>query len=174
MPARLRRSSLKLVFVFFAALAAIVAQDPTSYLTPGVLRVGDKLACRCGGCRNTVGTCPMIRCSSADPIRRRIYDLQKAGMSDAAIVNAIVREDGIVALAAPPAQGIGGVITWTMPGLALLIGFFIYSRYVRRNRKQPEPLSAADRAMIERFRSQIDRELGETSELGKDGPKTRK
>jgi cytochrome c-type biogenesis protein CcmH/NrfF len=84
-------------------------------------------------------------------------------MSDANIVNAIVREEGVVALAAPPAD-IGGVITWMMPAVALLIGFFIYSRFVRRNRKDPEPLSAADRAMIDRFRAQIDRELDEFPE----------
>ncbi len=103
----------------------------------------------------------MLHCSSADPMRRRIYDMQHKGMGDSDIVNAIVREEGIVALAAPPAQGFGGVLTWIMPGIALLIGFFIYSWYVRRHRKQPEPLSAGDRAAIERFRAQIERELDE-------------
>lgn len=161
MPARLRRCNLKLLIAFFATLAALVAQDPTSYLTPDVMRVGDKLACRCGGCRNTVGNCPMLHCGSADPMRRRIYEMQRKGMSDGNIVNTIVREEGIVALAAPPAQGFGGVITWIMPGVALLIGFFVYSWYVRRNRKNPEPLSSTDQATIDRFRAQIDRELGE-------------
>ncbi|MBV9155076.1 MAG: cytochrome c-type biogenesis protein CcmH [Acidobacteriaceae bacterium] len=164
MPVRLRQWNLKLVIAFFAALAAVVAQDPTSYLTPDVLRVGDKLACRCGGCRNTVGNCPMLHCGSADPMRRKIYEMQKRGLSDANIVSAIVREEGIVALAAPPAQGIGPIVTWLMPGIALLIGFFIYSRYVRRNQKDPEPLSAADQATLNRFRAQIDREFDESSE----------
>ncbi|MGA8025884.1 MAG: cytochrome c-type biogenesis protein CcmH [Bryobacteraceae bacterium] len=126
--------------------------------------MGGKLACRCGGCRNTVGNCPMLHCSSADPMRRRIYQMQKQGMDDSSIVNAIVREEGIVALASPPTEGLGGIITWIMPGVALLIGFFIYSRYVRRNRKEPEPLSAGDRAMIDRYRAQMDRELDDSSD----------
>lgn len=164
MPVRLRRSNLKLVVAFFVALAAVVAQDPTSYLTADVLRVGDKLACRCGGCRNTVGNCPMLHCGSADPMRRKIYGMQKQGMDDSKIVNAIVREEGIVALASPPADGFGGIITWIMPGVALLIGFFIYSRYVRRNHQEPEPISAGDQAMIDRYRAQMDRELEEPAD----------
>jgi cytochrome c-type biogenesis protein CcmH/NrfF len=160
-PPRLRRLNLKLAAAFFLALAALVAQDPTSYLTKDVTRVGDRLACRCGTCRNTVGNCPMLRCDSAYPMRRRIFGMKQAGMSDDAIVNTIVREEGVVALSSPPAGSIGGLITWTMPAVALLAGFLIYSFYVRRNRKPPEPLSSFDRAVIDRFQDQIDRELEE-------------
>jgi cytochrome c-type biogenesis protein CcmH/NrfF len=116
----------------------------------------------------------MLHCSSADPLRHRIFDMKKRGMSDDAVVNTIVREEGVVALSSPPSGSIGGVITWIMPGVILLVGFFIYSSYVRRNRKAPEPLSPVDQATIDRFRAQIDRELGESPESAKDGPETRK
>jgi cytochrome c-type biogenesis protein CcmH/NrfF len=159
--ARLQRSSLKLFFAFCAVVGALIAQDPTSYLTPDVLRVGDHLACRCGGCRNTVGNCPMLRCGSADPLRHRIYQMKLTGMSDQEIINKIVSEEGAVALAAPPTETFGGLITWIMPGVALILGFWVYTVYVRRNRKPPEPLSETDRAEIERFRNQMDRELDE-------------
>jgi cytochrome c-type biogenesis protein CcmH/NrfF len=171
LPQRRRRSNLKLFVAFLIPLAALIAQDPTSYLTPNVLRVGDKLACRCGGCRNTVGNCPMLHCDSADPMRRRIYNMQAKGMSDSAIVSTIVREEGIVALASPPAKGLGPILTWIMPGIALLIGFWIYSLYVRRNRKDPEPLTAVDRAVIDRFHVQIERELGEAAEPESSSPR---
>jgi hypothetical protein len=59
-----------------------------------------------------------------------------------------------------------------MPGVMLLAGFLTYSFYVRRNRKAPEPLSSFDRAVIDRFKDQIDQELDESPEpqprFGKD------
>jgi cytochrome c-type biogenesis protein CcmH/NrfF len=163
LPPRLPQWNLnrKLFVAFFVAIAALLAQDPTSYLTPDVTRVGAKLACRCAGCRNTVANCPMLHCSSADPMRRRIHDMKARGLSDNDVVNTIVREEGVVALSSPPAEGFG-LVTWIMPPIVLLVGFFVYSWYVRRNRQEPQPLSAGDQAIIERFRAQIDRELEDT------------
>jgi cytochrome c-type biogenesis protein CcmH/NrfF len=157
--ARLQRSNLKLVAAFFLALASLLAQDITNYLTPDVARVGMRLACRCGGCKNTVGDCPMLHCGSADPKRRRIFEMKQSGISDDEIVNTIVREEGALALSGPLHHEL---FVWMMPGIALLIGFFIYSAYVRRNRKAPAPLTPVDEALIDRFRPQIDRELDES------------
>jgi len=83
-------------------------------------------------------------------------------MSDDAIVNTFVKEEGIVALASPPTQGLGPIITWIGPGVALLLGFLVYSWYVRRNRKQPEQLLPVDQAVLDRFQAQIDRELDDS------------
>jgi cytochrome c-type biogenesis protein CcmH len=167
LPQNLRQWNLRLLTAFAAVLAlsfipALIAQDPLT--SPAVLRVGQRLACRCGGCRNSVGTCPMIHCEFGDPMRQRIFKMTQAGMSDDEIVNTIVREDGIVALAAPPASG-WGLFTWVMPGIALVIGFFVYSAYVRRHRKAPEQMTASEQAVLDRFSSQIDRELGEDGEV---------
>ena len=161
MQLHLQRSSLKLVIAFLTVVAALIAQDPTSYLTPDVMRVGGHLACRCGTCRNTVGNCPMLHCGFSSPMRQRIYQMKMTGMTDRGVIDTIVREEGVVALSAPPTGTFGGVITWVMPVIALLVGFWIYSVYVRKNRKSPEPLSEIDRAALERFRNQIDPELDE-------------
>lgn len=100
----------------------------------------------------------MLHCSSADPLRRRIHQMKAQGTSDDSIVKTIVREEGVVALAAPPTDSFGGFITWMMPAFVLIIGFYVYSWYVRRNRKSPEPLTALDQANIDRFRAQIERD----------------
>jgi cytochrome c-type biogenesis protein CcmH len=157
--ARLQRSNLKLAAAFFLALASLLAQDITNYLTPDVARVGMRLACRCGGCKNTVGDCPMLHCGSADPKRRRIFEMKQRGIGDDEIVNTIVREEGVVALSGPLHHEL---FVWMMPGIALLLGFFLYSAYVRRNRKAPAPLTPVDEALIDRFRPQIDSELDES------------
>lgn len=106
----------------------------------------------------------MLRCSSADPLRHRIREMKMRGASDDGIVNAIVREQGVVALAAPPTNSFGGFITWMMPMIALILGFYIYSWYVRRNRRSPAPISAVEQANIDRFRAQMDRELDDAPE----------
>ena len=160
-----------LIALFFLAICAILAQDqdPTSLITPGVLRVGDKLACRCQTCRNTVGNCPMLHCGYTQPMRERIKKMQDAGMSDGNIINTIVQEQGVVALAAPPATG-WGLFTWVMPGVALVFGFLIYSWWVRRNRKQePERINEFDRAVLDRFRDQIESELGDANDISRGG-----
>jgi cytochrome c-type biogenesis protein CcmH/NrfF len=161
LPPRLRRCNLKLLAAFFISLAIVVAQDPTSFMTPSVMRVGEKLACRCGTCRSTVANCPMLRCESSVPMRQRIYEMQHRGMSDSEIISTIVRENGIAALAAPPLEGLGGILTWTMPAIALALGFLLYSWYIRKNRKPASPLTTEDQALIDRFKTQMDRELDE-------------
>ncbi len=167
--ASLLRSNRKLVVAFFLALGCILAQDASSLLTPAVARVGDKLACRCGVCRNTVATCPMLHCEYTEPMRARLKKMTDSGISDTDILNSIVKEQGVVALASPPATG-WGLFTWIMPGVALVIGFFIYSWWVRRNKQQgPEVVSASDRAVLDRFRDQIESELDEPDELSRGG-----
>lgn len=153
----------KLIAAFLCAIATLLAQDATTaYMNPNVLRVGQKLACRCGGCRNTVGSCPMLHCEYSDPMRHRIEGMQAKGESDQQIVNTIVREQGIVALSSPTGEG-WGLFTWVMPGIAALIGFLIYSAYVKRNRKPvPEPMTAADHEVLQRFHEQIESELEDT------------
>jgi cytochrome c-type biogenesis protein CcmH/NrfF len=109
----------------------------------------------------TVGNCPMIGCGSADPMRRRIYDMQARGITDDAIVKQVVQEQGIVALSG---QQPLPWIAWLMPGIALILGFGVYTAYVRRNRRQPIPPSASDEATLDRYRAQIDRELDESGD----------
>jgi cytochrome c-type biogenesis protein CcmH/NrfF len=154
-----RRYSRKLTAAFFLFTVGLVAQDMTNYLTPGVARVGAKLACRCGGCKESMGQCPMLHCGSADPMRRRLYDMQARGMTDDAIVKQIVQEQGVIALAGQqPLEW----IAWLMPPIALMLGFAVYTTWVRRHRPAPAaPLTAEEQAMLDRFRTQIDREVSD-------------
>lgn len=160
MPRRLPRFSLKLAVAFFCTFAALIAQDPADFMTPKVLHVGDRLACRCGGCAFTVGSCSMLHCEYSDPMRRRIAGMLGQGMGEDAIVASIVREEGVVALSTPPSSG-WGLLGWFMPAFALIAGFFVYTRWLRRNKVSPVPMTDNDRAMIDRYRAQIDREFGD-------------
>ena len=174
MRASLQRLNLKLLAAFLFTIFCIWAQDPTSLLTPGVMRVGEKLACRCGTCRNTVANCPMLRCHYTEPMRARIKGMQDQGKSDRDIISMIVQQEGVVVLAAPPGEG-WGLFTWMMPGIALLAGFGLWSWWVRRNRQhEAPPVSDVDQAVLDRFRDQIDAELGDAEDSGQGGRSSRK
>lgn len=114
------------------ALAAVsLAQTPTQLVTPEIRRVGDKLACLCGVCKNTVATCAMLQCEYSHPARMRIAKMQAAGKSDAEIIDATVKEKGLQALATPPARGFS-LLVWVMPFIALAFGLGAIYLFVRR------------------------------------------
>lgn len=172
--ASLLRSNRKLVLAFLLGIGCILAEDPTSLLTPAVARVGEKLACRCGTCRNTVATCPMLRCHYTEPMRERIKQMLDSGLSDTDILNKIVKEEGIVALASPPVEG-WGIVAWVMPGIAIVIGFLLYSWWVRRNKQgEPSTVNQVDKDVLDRFRDQIEAELGEPGDEPGPGPGSKK
>lgn len=121
------RRFLPLVLLF-ALVGVCLPQTASQLVTPEIRRVGDKLACKCGHCNNTVATCQMLGCGYTTPAREKIAAAQKAGLSDQAIVDSFVKEMGVVALAVPPAEGFN-LLGWIMPfiGIALgLAGIFVY------------------------------------------------
>src|SRR5450631_2413094 len=85
--------------------AISIAQTPTQLLTPAIRRVGDKLSCLRGSCKNTVATCQMLECHYSHPARLQIATMQAAGASDESIVDSFVKKSGLQALAVPPIQG---------------------------------------------------------------------
>ena len=139
------------------ALASVcLPQTSTQYTTPEIRRVGDRLACKCGACNNTVATCQMLECHYSLPAREKIAAMQKQGVSDDAIVDAFVKESGIVALAVPPAEGFH-LLGWVMPFIAISLGLaaaFIWFR--RFSRPKPVPVEAH---VDQRYLDRIDKEL---------------
>lgn len=150
---RLRNSILVLVLS-----SLCLSQSPVELLTPGVRRVGDKLACKCGTCNNTVGNCPMLQCHYANPARQRIQKAQTEGQSDEVIVAAFVKDNGLSALSAPPTEGFS-LVGWLMPFAALAAGVGLVWLYITRFRKPATaaPAPPAD----EQYRRRIEQELSE-------------
>jgi cytochrome c-type biogenesis protein CcmH/NrfF len=141
------------------ALAGIcLPQTATKLITPEIRRVGDKLACKCGACNNTVATCQMLECHYSLPARERIGDMQKAGASDETIVNAFVKESGISALAAPPAEGFN-MLAWTMPFIAITFGLVAMFIWFKRFAGRRPVEVRAEREIDPRYQQRIDREL---------------
>ena len=139
-------------------LAAIsIAQTPTQLLTPAIRRVGDKLACLCGSCKNTVATCPMLECHYAHPERQQIAAMQAAGASDESIIDTIVKKSGLQALAVPPVQGFS-LMAWAMPVFAILLGLTMIWYFVKRFRK-PVAAVQINQEVLDRYNRQIEKDM---------------
>ena len=96
------RNSLLLIL-----MAGLSVAQTGDMVQPEVRRIGDRLACLCGSCKNTVATCQMLGCHYTSPARARISAMSKAGVSDEAIIDDFVKREGKKALAAPTAEGFG-------------------------------------------------------------------
>lgn len=144
----------------FALLATLsIAQNPMDFMSPEIKRVGMKLACLCGSCRNTVGDCSMIACGYAFPARQKIKQLQTMGASDQNIVGRFVKEQGKKALSQPEATGFG-LLGWLMPGFALALGLIALLVYVKRFRAPlPAPAVVVPTEQLADYEKTAAREL---------------
>ncbi len=77
-------------------------------------------------------------------------------MSDAQIIQTVVKEQGIQALASPPTQGFS-LLAWVMPFVAIALGLLFLSWYVKRQRR-PASAPELDPVLLERYRSQIEKD----------------
>jgi cytochrome c-type biogenesis protein CcmH len=147
--------------LLFVLVGVCLPQTASQLVTPEIRRVGDKLACKCGACNNTVGNCPMIGCHYSSPARERIASMQKAGMSDQSIVDTFVKEMGLVALAVPPAEGFN-LMAWVMPFVAIGLGLAAIFVYWKRFRRPAAVASSTSEPVIdEKYRQRIEAETAD-------------
>jgi cytochrome c-type biogenesis protein CcmH/NrfF len=153
-------SRLKSSLLLLAVSALCLAQTGTEVMTPEVRRVGDKLACLCGICNNTVGTCPMLRCEHAYPARQRLAKALAIGKSDDQIVKAEVKMFGLRALSGPPTEGFS-LLAWVMPMIAVAIGLGVVALVFKRLRGRPAIAGAPeiDADLLDRYHDQIEKEV---------------
>jgi cytochrome c-type biogenesis protein CcmH/NrfF len=150
------RAPTRVLLLAFLA-GSCLAQVSSELITPDIKRVGSRLACLCGSCRNSVGDCPMLGCGYATPARERIREMLAAGMSDEAIVQAFVDERGIQALVTPPAEGFN-LLTWVMPVVAIAIGLLAIWWFIRRM-SRPALQPPVDEEVLDRYRDSIEKDL---------------
>ncbi len=140
--------------------ALCLAQGTTQFITPGVRRVGERLACLCGTCNNTVGDCPMLECNYSKPARDKIARMLAVGMADDQIVKSFVDENGLQALSAPPTSGFSR-LAWIMPWVAIALGLVGIYFFIRRIRPKRAAAGApeVDPEVLARYRDNIDKDI---------------
>ena len=150
---KLRNSLLLLLLAGFCL--------PQTVIDPHVRRVGERLACKCGSCNNTVGNCPMLQCHYASPARDKIAEALARGETDDVIVAGFVKETGLRALPSPPAEGFN-LLAWAMPFIAIMIGLGAIYLWVKRMRKPaPAPAAPVDSALRRKYEERIRKETAD-------------
>jgi cytochrome c-type biogenesis protein CcmH/NrfF len=150
----------------FALLVLVASLSPTLFAqsaeeieSPAVTRVVEKLNCSCG-CKMNM-SCqmdPYPGCRICYAHRKRVLEMQKAGISDSAILDQIAQQEGKAILVNPP--GTLGSMTFYSAGiLGLILVLFVIRKY---SRKGVAAVSAGgpgidDPALI-RYREQIEKE----------------
>jgi cytochrome c-type biogenesis protein CcmH/NrfF len=111
-----RRHVQRGVLILVLASTAL-AQTESQIESDEVKRVGSHLTCQCGckddvNCMMSAGQCPICK-----PMRTKIFQMQRAGMDDSAIVASFVKELGEKVFRPDP-----GSSFWLVPYLSLGAG----------------------------------------------------
>ncbi len=144
--------------LLLAVTGLCIGQSASMMVNRDVRRVGMKLACLCGSCKNTVGDCQMIGCGYSSPARTKIAQMQTMGMADEKIIGKFVAEQGVRALAVPPAEGFH-LTVWLAPIAMVLMGLYAIYVYIKRLRMPvaaPASVSTAHRQLAERELADFD------------------
>ena len=150
------RSSFAILAMGVACLAQTGDMVP-----PEVRRVGNRLACLCTSCNNTVATCQMVGCHYTAPARAQISAMVKEGKSDDEVVAFFVKREGKKGLAAPEASGFG-LAAWLAPPFMGLAGVAMIFWFVRRSRKKAG--AVLDKGAVEKYQQAAERDLSRFDE----------
>lgn len=159
MPAKPNLWKARLLLVFVTSLC--LAQGPS--VSAAVRRIGEKLACLCGACNNSVATCQMLGCHYTAPAREKIDQMAAAGASDEAIIADFKKREGIRAFATPPAEGFNA-LGWTMPFIALLSGLALIVLWIRHSRRPAAATPELAPEALGKVREQLDKEMARFDE----------
>jgi cytochrome c-type biogenesis protein CcmH len=151
-------SRLKSSLLLALTAGFLLSQSSSVIPTPAVKRVGERLACKCGACNNTVGNCPMLGCHYSSPAREKIAALQAQGKTDDEIVAQFVQEEGLSALAVPPREGFS-LLGWVMPFVGLSAGLVVVILFIRKMKKPAGAHLEPPMEAYERYRDTIEKDV---------------
>jgi cytochrome c-type biogenesis protein CcmH/NrfF len=141
----------------FLTAAFALAQTASEKPSVDTRRVGARLACQCGGCKDTLATCSMLECSFSKPAKEKIAKMQALGMTDQQIIQTFVGAYPGIYLAPPNLFGI------LIPYVAAMFGLAAIWWFIRRYRK-PAPMAdlgpmELDDPALAKYKDQIEKDL---------------
>ena len=154
-----------ILFLVVSVAAASVTAIRTRAALDHAHELGKLVRCSCGGCEQSAGTCYHVGgafsgpCGIAKTMIKEIQGHLDAGLTDAQVIEAMIKEYGTAAYVEPPKTGFG-LVAWLMPGVYLLAGAGLVVFVIGRWRKRgvaAEAIAANSKAitpaMLERARA---------------------
>jgi cytochrome c-type biogenesis protein CcmH/NrfF len=138
----------------------IFAQSEAQIESDQVKRVGSKINCQCGGCKDDAN-CMMSggQCHFCKPARTQIFQMQQEGQSDEAIVASFIKQYGQKIFRPDPNSWF-----WLVPYLGLAAGGVLIVLVLARMRNSAHKLQPAagpplqDDAAFTRYRDAIEKD----------------
>ena len=141
----------------FAQSAKTTLRDPVQ--AKNFNEISDRLVCQCG-CNMVLRVCNHQNCPSGIPMRHEIEKQIGAGLTNDAIVDSFVAQNGVKVLSSPPTKGFD-LAAWVMPGFVLGMGLFAAWYFAVRwaHKRQLAAASASAAAVDPALRARIEDEL---------------
>ena len=143
-------------FILALTLAPVFAQTAEDLESPAVNRVANKLLCPCGCKMNMACRMDPYPCKTCWDNKKKILNMQAAGMPDDAILAQFQQDMGKAVVAVQPGV-LGSLSFYTAAALGLLLVLWVIRRYSRK--PAPSGAGSSDEAMLDRYHEQIEKEV---------------
>jgi cytochrome c-type biogenesis protein CcmH/NrfF len=155
---RLRISRLAIGFLAFGWLAGVCAAQSAEELeSPAVNRIATRLNCPCGCKTNMACRMDPYPCRTCWDNKKKILQMEQAGMSDQAILAAFANEMGPNTVVVPPGI-LGSLSFYTAAALGLILVVFVI-RKLSRKEATVDAGAAPHDPLLDRYHDQIEKEV---------------
>lgn len=150
-----RFSNSLLVLVLMAG--GCFAQSAEQLESPAVNRIATRLNCPCGCKTNMACRMDPYPCRTCWDNKKKILNMEQAGMSDDQILAAFSQNMGPDVVAVRPGI-IGSLLSYTAAALGLLLVVFVIRKY-RRKEAVVAAAPAPHDPLLDRYHDQIEKEV---------------
>lgn len=165
MPLLKCRKGLKRALLLLLLAVAVLAQTASQIESDDVKRVGTKLTCQCGACKDNLN-CMMSagQCHFCKPARTKIFKMQSAGLNDTQVIDSFIREYG-PAIFRPDPNNSFWIVPYALLGFGVVGIFFILKKMMKKPGGPLTPALAGnlpvlvDDPALAKYRDTIEKDL---------------
>jgi cytochrome c-type biogenesis protein CcmH/NrfF len=150
------------LFILSLLAGGLFAQSAEQLESPAVNRIATRLSCPCGCKTNMACRMDPYPCKTCWDNKKKILQMQEAGMSDQAILDAFAKEMGSAVVVVPPGT-LGSLSFYTAAVLGLALVLFVIRKYSRKPAPAGgvpgSPPGSPDDPLLAKYHDQIEKEV---------------